>query len=335
MNPLHYACRALALFPLALLACAAMVFACAPRPHEPGKRAASDTGSADPNRGRSIDSPVQTRVMTFNIRYAGGDKGEHAWANRRNAVAQCINAADPDILGLQEVEAVQADWLRESFPHYAFHGVGRIDGVRKGEFAPILYRADRYEPQDSGHFWISTTPDVPGSKSWNTACERMASWVRLRDRASKHELLVINTHLDHVSAQAREQGVKMIRERAEQLPRQPDATHIPVIITGDFNTSADGPLGVHLCSGDSAPDAAGFALRDAYRVGDPTADGDEATFNAWTPRTDGDRIDWIFATPSFDVVSVTIDRHMPEGVLPSDHYPVIATLRTPPNTSAN
>ena len=66
-----------------------------------------------------------------------------------------------------------------------------------------------------------------------------------------------------------------------------------------------------------------------------TPDGGEATFNAWTPRTDGDRIDWIFATPSFEIISVTIDRHMPEGVLPSDHYPVIATLRAPPNTSAN
>lgn len=278
---------------------------------------------------------VDTRVMTFNIRFAGGDKGEHSWANRRDAVADRIAAANCDIVGLQEVEAIQADWVRERFPAYAFHGVGRLDGIRKGEFAPILYRAARYELLDAGHFWISTTPDVPGSKSWNTACERMASWVRLRDLATTRELIVINTHLDHVSAEAREQGVRMIRERAAQLSHaslssDPNAMPCPVIITGDFNTSADGPLGVHLRGANAtAPDATGFTLLDVYRVADPTADGDEATFNAWKPQIRGERIDWIFATPQFDVIEASIDRQTPNGVLPSDHYPVVATLRHP------
>jgi endonuclease/exonuclease/phosphatase family metal-dependent hydrolase len=284
---------------------------------------------AQPNPAPSI-----TRVMTFNIRFAGGDKGEHSWSNRRDAVADRIAAANCDIVGLQEVEALQADWIRDRFPAYAFHGVGRLDGIRQGEFAPILYRAARYELLDAGHFWISTTPDVPGSKSWNTACERMASWVRLRDLATTRELIVINTHLDHVSAEAREQGVRMIRERAQQLSHaslssEPNAAPCPVIITGDFNTSADGPLGVHLCSGDSAPDATNFTLRDAYRVADPTADGDEATFNAWKPQTRGERIDWIFASSEFDIAEASIDRQTPNGVLPSDHYPVVATLRHP------
>lgn len=286
--------------------------------------------STDPQRDRAEPEYAQpiadTRVMTFNIRYASGDKGEHAWANRRDAVAECIVAADPDIIGLQEVEAVQADWLRERFPAHAFHGVGRFDGVRKGEFAPILYRAARYRVLDAGHFWISETPDIPGSKSWNTACERMASWVRLLDRTTQSPIAVINTHLDHVSEEARLQGVRMVREKAEELSRGADGRACPVIVTGDFNTSAGGPLGIYL-RGDISRSASQLTLRDAYRIHDPSDDNDEATFNNWKPQESGDRIDWIFATPSFDVVTAAIDRRMPNGVMPSDHYPVSAVLR--------
>lgn len=302
---------------------------CTQKPGNSEQAPAAKSNASSGEHALIADTRADVRVMTFNIRYAGGDKGEHAWVRRRDAVAERIRAADPDLLGLQEVEAVQADWIRERFPAYAFHGVGRVDGVRKGEFAPILYRADRYELLEAGHFWISTTPDVPGSKSWNTACERMASWVRLRDRRTTEAIVVINTHLDHVSAEAREKGVEMIRERAEQLSRaslssETDAAACPVIITGDFNTSADGPLGEHLLRGAAAD---WLVLRDAYRVVDTAADGDEATFNNWTPREQGDRIDWIFTSSTFEVVAATIDRRMPEGVLASDHYPVTALLR--------
>lgn len=283
-------------------------------------------GAAPAAAGGGARSPgAELRIMTFNIRYAGGDKGEHAWSLRRDAVAECIAAADPDILGMQEVEAVQADWIRERFPAYAFHGVGRADGMRKGEFAPILYRADRFTLLESGHFWISETPDVPGSKSWNTACERMASWVRLRDRQTKQPLVVINTHLDHVSAEARDHGVEMIRARARQLSRMSVSSEInavpcQVIITGDFNAPADGPLGERLC-GD------GDSLQDAYRAANSTPLDDEASFNGWTPQTKGKRIDWIVTSREFVSTNAMIDRREPGGVMPSDHYPVIVTLR--------
>lgn len=274
-----------------------------------------------------IEAQSQTRVMTFNIRFAGGDRGERSWANRRDAVAECIEVANPDIIGLQEVLAEQADWIRSRFASYAFHGVGRIDGVRRGEFAPIMYRSDRYEPLDAGHFWISTTPDVPGSMSWGTACERMASWIRLRDLQTGRVIAVINTHLDHVSQEARERGIEMIRAHAERLSRDAAGAPCPVIITGDFNASAEGPLSAKLVGGGGIDAAVGLTLRDVYRVADPTFDGDEATYNDWKPRVEGERIDWIFASSEFDVAEAVIDRRMPAGVLPSDHFPVIAVLR--------
>ena len=58
-------------------------------------------------------------------------------------------------------------------------GVGRDDGKEAGEMTALYYRADRFERLDDGHFWLSEQPDQPGSKSWDTALTRMATWVKL------------------------------------------------------------------------------------------------------------------------------------------------------------
>ena len=43
-----------------------------------------------------------------------------------------IRKFDPDLLGTQEVLAVQADFLAENLPGYTLVGVGRDDGKRPG-----------------------------------------------------------------------------------------------------------------------------------------------------------------------------------------------------------
>jgi endonuclease/exonuclease/phosphatase family metal-dependent hydrolase len=265
------------------------------------------------------------RVMSFNIRYAGGDRGANAWERRASACEQIVRAFDPDILGVQEAVALQADWLRTTFPAHAFHGVGREDGRRAGEFVPILYRADRFTRLASGHFWLSDTPDVPGSRGWDGACERMASWVRLRDRLSERTLLVVNTHLDHVGQVARREGMRLIRARLRDL-----AQDAAVVVLGDFNTSADGPEAAPLLL--APPDD--VPLLDTYRALFREQDTHEATFSAWDARIWGERIDWILASPTLGVVDATIERRMPAGRTPSDHWPVAAVLRWTPGATA-
>ena len=253
------------------------------------------------------------RVMSFNIRLGSANDGENSWSRRRDLVEEEIRRAKPDVLGMQEVEAHQADWLRERLSEYVFHGVGRTDGDRKGEFAPLMLRADRFEILDSGHFWLSESPDVPGVKGWDAACERMASWVKVRDRRSDASLFVLNTHLDHVGVRAREESLKLINRRAAQL-----SGGAPVIVMGDFNCAAD--RFTPLLSG----------MRDSFRVAFPQPDTDEATFNGWKPVITGERIDWIVASPQFQTLDAEIGRRMPDGRFPSDHWSVMATLQLAP-----
>jgi endonuclease/exonuclease/phosphatase family metal-dependent hydrolase len=254
------------------------------------------------------------RAMSFNIRLGSANDGENSWPKRRTLVEDEIRREKPDVLGLQEVEAHQADWLRERLPEYVFHGVGRMDGDRKGEFAPVMLRADRFEILDSGHFWLSETPEVPGVKGWDAACERMASWVKVRDRLDGAAIFILNTHLDHVGARAREESLKLINQRAGQL-----SGGVPVIVMGDFNCAADR----------FAPVLSG--MRDTFRAAFPQPDTDEATFNGWNPVIGGERIDWIVASPQFQTLNAEIGRRMPAGRFPSDHWPVTATLQRAPS----
>lgn len=278
--------------------------------------AISELSEVQPARSLPSAADSDLRVMTYNIRYAGGDSSEHAWAARRDALAAVIASSDPDILGLQEVEAVQADWLREKFPALEFFGVGRKDGMRAGEFAPVLFRRDRFQQLAGGHFWLSETPDVPGSRGWDAACERMATWVRLLDRRSGKPLIVLNTHLDHVGQEAREGGLNLIRRKLEVI-----AQGAGVIVTGDFNAPGDGPLPARLVEG------SGLGLYDAFRQVFPKPDSDERTYNDWGCALLGERIDWILATPELVTVDTVITRRMPTGIIPSDHWPVSTALR--------
>jgi len=270
------------------------------------------------------DLDCDIHVASFNIRYAAAKDGDNAWPLRRDRVRDAIANWNADIIGMQEVEAEQADWLRARFPRYVFHGVGRTDGQRAGEFAPILFRRDRFEPVDSGHFWLSPTPETPGSRGWDAALERMASWARLKDRATGRTLLVLNTHLDHRGVEARVRSLELIRERVASL-----ANGDPLIITGDFNTSADGEPARALCTRETG----GLGLYDTFRHVYPILDGDENTFCDWdTPpakplRLLGDRIDWIVASRGVETVWSDIDRRTPGGRLISDHFPVRARLR--------
>ena len=106
-----------------------------------------------------------------------------------------VRARGVDLLGMQEVLAHQLNDLKERLPEYRAIGAGREDGKEKGEYSAIMYRADRFEAIDSGWFWLSETPEVAGSKGWDGACERMATWAILKEKKTGREFFFINTHL--------------------------------------------------------------------------------------------------------------------------------------------
>ena len=259
------------------------------------------------------------RVMTFNIRYGTAKDGDDVWKNRQDLVVETIRNFKPDLLGTQEVLAFQADFLSEQFPAYEMVGVGRDDGKRSGEFSSLYFNKARFKPVSSGTFWLSETPSEPGSKSWDSALPRVATWVKLRDgQADGREIVFLNTHWDHIGNQARTESGKIIHKwMGEKSANQ------PTIITGDFNVNETHPGIAELMS--SRNDSLKFL--DVYRQLHPEAQEEESTFNGFRGRTKGKRIDFILASPAFKPIEATIDRTSRDGRYPSDHFPVTAVLK--------
>lgn len=261
------------------------------------------------------------RVMSFNVRYGTAQDGTNHWDQRKEFLADTIKAFDPDLLGTQETLTFQRDFLVGQFAGFTPWGVGRDDGSEKGEMALLLYRETRFERIDGGHFWLSETPEKPGSRSWDSSLPRIVSWVKLRDRLAPAgaPLLFVNTHFDHKGAEARLESARLLRSRIGSL-----GPGCRVVLTGDFNTDQGSePYAILFGTQDGAVSPVG----DAFRLAHPQPTLEEGTFNGFrTDAVSGPRIDWIGVSRDWKVTAAHIDRTTRNGRVPSDHFPVCAVL---------
>ena len=260
------------------------------------------------------------RVMSFNVRLGVADDGENSWEQRKALLARTVQDFDPDLLGTQETWKFQAEYLLEQLPGREYVGWPRQPGNEKdGEECGILFRTARFEKLDAGQFWLSETPEVPASKSWDSSLPRVVTWVRLRDRQRPDtELVFVNTHFDHRGAEARRESAGLLRERLPEL--SPSGVWI---LTGDFNCGDDS-MPYQVLMGEAGQ---GLTVIDSYRALHPQKRDDEGTFSGFRGRRSGPRIDWVLHGRAFETLSAAIDRTEEDGRNPSDHYPVTAVLR--------
>jgi endonuclease/exonuclease/phosphatase family metal-dependent hydrolase len=179
----------------------------------------------------------------------------------------------------------------------------------------IFYRKSRFEPLAFDHFWLSDTPEVIASSTWGNQNRRMATWVRFKDRTTKKEFYLFNTHLDHEIQAARERGASLIKERVAALK-----TELPVLLTGDFNAGADNKAH-EILTGDSF-------FQDTWKLAAERRGEGLGTFNAFReiPKNNT-RIDWILARGNVEVSATEIVTFSREGQFPSDHFPLVTWLK--------
>jgi endonuclease/exonuclease/phosphatase family metal-dependent hydrolase len=256
------------------------------------------------------------KVMTFNIRYGTALDGPNRWERRRELVIERIRAHDPDLLGLQECrDDEQAAFIKERLPDYEFYGTPRGgDGETALEMAPILWRRAAFAARRRGVFWLSETPQTPGSVGWDAMFPRTASWVELVHRLTGRALLFLNTHFDLMPA-AIDGAARQLRDWLDR-----EAARLPVIVSGDFNAVKTSAAYRLLADGSTLVDAGRQA---------GAADDDEGTVHAFG-QMDTLPIDWILVSPSFVVRATAIDRTRQGDLYPSDHYPLLGMLEWPP-----
>jgi len=261
---------------------------------------------------------ARLRVMTFNVRGAYHPDGRNAWRRRRSLNARVVRGAAHDLIGFQELQRANLRFYERELPRYRRLPGPEYENRRPRARNAIFWDPDRLELLESGGFWLSETPER-FSRSWGSRQVRSANWAVFRVLPSGPDLLHLNTHLDHVSAEARRRGSRLIAGRLEGV-------RLPVLLTGDFNCNPGSRTYEVFAS-------AGFA--DAHRrAGNPP----ENTFHrfmgeGYRSGKEG-RIDWILVRDGgrarWEVLSCRVVRDCEPPLYPSDHYPVVADLALVP-----
>ncbi len=280
-----------------------------------------------PSMSAAADSTATAplRVMSYNIRYDNpADTGAVNWANRRDKVASMIRFHGAHVVGTQEGKLHQLMDLEDRLSDYEWVGVGRRSGG--DEFSAVFYDTRRLTLLEHDTFWLSATPNEPGSKSWGAALPRIATWARFRDRRSGNALFVLNTHFDHESKEARAKSARLIAETVGAL-----ADGDPIVVMGDFNAPPSAPpYQVLTRSGDDAPPV---PLRDAEEEAEQPHHGPRSTYNHFETTVRPDRrLDYVFVGPR---LAVRRHGHLAgrwEGQYPSDHLPVLTEVEIRPST---
>ncbi len=256
--------------------------------------------------------PSELKAMTFNIRYDNPADSANNWKYRRGAVVDMIRDLQPGVLGIQEGLAHQVAYLDSALTDYAYVGVGRDDGKQAGEYAAIFYNDSLYSALESGNFWLSATPDS-ASFGWDAACIRIATWVKLEERATGKRFLCLNTHFDHIGKVARTESAKMIAARSAEL-----ADSLPFLIMGDFNSSVSDPALLPLVQNPALRELRATASARPDSLVDYTFQG----FRSRPGRVPRECIDHIFYSSGFTPLYYAVVTEGYGVPFLSDHFPV-------------
>lgn len=253
------------------------------------------------------------KIMTYNIRLDVESDGENDWTHRKDFFLSQIQFYNPDIFGVQEAKPNQVTDISNSLTAYNSVGIGR-EGVGKGEASTIYFKKEQFDVLQESTFWLSQTPDTI-SMGWDAACHRVCTYALFKDKKSKKQFWVFNTHLDHMGEEARTKGIELILSKIKVL----NTKNFPVIFMGDFNTEPTEQRILNLKK----------EMLDSREVSQQKPFGPIGTFNGFKhnePVTK--RIDYIFISKegSLKVLKYATLSDSIDLKYPSDHFPVLVEI---------
>ncbi len=256
-------------------------------------------------------SLAQLNVITYNIRYNNPGDGEHAWPYRKADVINLLKFHDADIFCLQEALEEQVMQVDSAFRDFTYVGVGRDDGKTAGEYSPVFYNTKRFKKIREGNFWLAEDPGKP-ALGWDASHIRICTWVQLKEIESGKQMMVFNTHFDHMGDIARSRSADLVLEQIEAL-----AGGRPVILTGDFNLAPDTEPIKRISA----------KLNDSRAISQLPPHGAVGTLSGFvTTKKPVRRIDYIFVSDQFKVKRYGALTDSRDGSFFSDHLPVLAEL---------
>lgn len=259
------------------------------------------------------------KVMSYNIRLDTEVDGVNQWKNRPNKVIGLIKKYNPDLFGVQEAKHNQMLDLQKGLNDYSYVGVGRDDGKEKGEYSAIFYKKEKFEVLLQNTFWLSETPVVPGSKSWDAAITRVVTFALFKNIATGKLFYYANTHFDHIGKEARKNSAELIKQQVAAFIKSATAQKegkIPAIVSGDFNSEPTDAPYLTITNGQI------FPLFDSRPANNLTGTFCGFELNKMECKT----IDYIFHSEDWNASGYQVIQDNDGKYYPSDHLPIMVTL---------
>ncbi len=259
-----------------------------------------------------------TSIMTFNIRYDNPNDNENSWEYRKNEVVGLIEYYHPDFLGIQEGLYNQVNFIHKNTSNYEYIGVGRDDGIKKGEYSAIYYDSTKFKLIAQNTFWLSNSPDTI-SIGWDASMERICTYGKFKDKISNDSIHIFNTHFDHIGIEARKMSAKLILNKIIEYR----LSNAKVVVMGDLNClPMSDPITILRTE-----------LDYGFEISENKFYGPVGTFNGFKNNLEITRqIDYVF-TKNIRIFNYQhIDDKRRNNLCVSDHLPVLIEIK---NTTAN
>lgn len=252
-------------------------------------------------------------LISCNIRFDNPADGQNAWPHRRDFLAGTLLQHSPAIIATQEGRFHQLMELKDLLKDFFI-----VDNHRSwiGErMYPTIFLLEKYfEFLGSGDVWLSETPTVAGSRSFDSAFPRLMTWAQVQMKDSEQKFLIINTHLDHIKSSTRVEQVKVLAREVKRLWDKQSQ----LLILGDFNDSPVSEVRQLLLQ--EFP-----GLQDAWKL---FHQHEETSHHAFMGELDnGSRIDWILLDQKITVTDCQMDKSVKKGHFPTDHFPIVCKIK--------
>jgi endonuclease/exonuclease/phosphatase family metal-dependent hydrolase len=279
----------------------------------------ADASSTNPTTPYGPLIETQIRVVTWNLWWRLGD-----WKARAEAIAETLAELRPDLVCLQEVwqegDINQAALLAEQLGMVHAFACDRVEG-RIDQGVALLCR------WPLTHVETRPLPVPPGMDQPNIALRAVVDGPR-------GPLLAVVTHLTPYPTRSgyRQQQVRAVVEFMAERKRQPATC----ILCGDFNAAPDADE-IRLLTGRCVSAVAGWVFLDAWETagdGSPGYTMAKSNPNAAPLLLPDLRWDYVFVSwPSgrgglgHPLRAAVVGTDKKTGVVPSDHYGVLAEIR--------
>ena len=184
------------------------------------------------------------KVLTYNVEYGSelieematrfnhkNTGGALPWSVRSPEIRERITEYSPDLIGFQETHTdkdISTIISNENYSLVTYH----MGGFQYGD-AALAFNKHKFDLMDKGQLWLSNKPNLPMSFGFRTlSVFRYVNWAILKEKSTNFSFMFVNTHFDN-SGVNKDPSALLFNAHIVALSKD-----IPMIVTGDFNTTA-------------------------------------------------------------------------------------------------